>query len=123
MNLNIKKNIIFSNYYKKMNIFSFILIIFSIFFLIFKGLNLGVDFKGGTLIEIRSENPNLNITEIRKALLKMELGDVTVKNFGKDGDFLVKIEKTETNNPDFIKSINDKLSSNLGEKINFRRVL
>ena len=77
-------------------------------------MNLGVDFKGGTLIEIRTENVEINISEIRKSLLKMELGDVTVKKFGKKNDYLVKIEKTDTKDANFIKSIKDQLSSDLG---------
>ena len=71
---------------------SLILIILSILVLLFNGLNLGVDFKGGTLIEIRTDNVNVNIGEIRQSLLKMKLGDVTVKKFGKENDYLVKIE-------------------------------
>ena len=59
MIFNISKNIKFSLFYKKLNILSLILIALSISFLLFKGLNLGVDFKGGTLIEIRTENPNI----------------------------------------------------------------
>ena len=74
-----------------MNILSFILICLSILVLLIKGLNFGVDFKGGTLIEIRTENAKIDISEIRQSLLKMELGDVTVKKFGKKNDYLVKI--------------------------------
>ena len=122
MIFNISKDIKFSNYYKKLNIVSSILIVLSIFILLIKGLNLGVDFKGGTLIEVRTENSEINIAEIRHSLLKMELGDVNVKKFGKKNDYLVKIEITNTNNPDFIKSISDKMSSDLGSSINFRRV-
>jgi len=122
MIFNISKNIKFSLFYKKLNVLSLILISLSISFLLFKGLNLGVDFKGGTLIEIRTENPNINIAEIRQSFLKMNLGDVTVKKFGQKNDYLVKIETKETGNKNFIKSINDKLSSDLGSKINFRRV-
>ena len=118
----IPKDIKFSNFYKKMNILSIILIIFSLLMLSIKGLNFGVDFKGGTLIEIRSENPNIDITNIRQSLIKMNLGDVNVKKFGKEKDYLVKIEASKTNDPSFIKSINDKLSSDLGTTINFRRV-
>ena len=105
-----------------MNIFSSILIFLSILVLLFKGLNLGVDFKGGTLIEVRTENSKSDIAEIRQSLLSMNLGDVTVKKFGKEQDYLVKIEMTKTNDIDFIQSINDQLSSDLGSVVNFRRV-
>jgi len=118
----IPKDIKFSNLYKKMNIFSSILIFLSILVLLFKGLNLGVDFKGGTLIEIRTENSKSDIAEIRQSLLRMNLGDVTVKKFGNEQDYLVKIEMTKTNDTNFIKSINDQLSSDLGSTVNFRRV-
>ena len=116
------KDIKFSYFYKKLNIFSLVFIILSIVILIFKGLNLGVDFKGGTLIELRTENQIVNIGEIRQSLLKMKIGDVNVKKFGKENDFLLKIEMTEKNNENFIESINDKLSSDLGAEVNFRRV-
>ena len=122
MILKIPNNIKFSNYYKKLNIFSLIIISFSILVLIFKGLNLGVDFKGGTLIELRTESSSINIAEIRQSFLRMNLGDVTVKKFGKENDYLVKIEMTKSNDENFIKSINDKLSKDLGKEVNFRRV-
>ena len=118
----ISKDIKFSNFYKKMNIFSFILIFLSILVLLIKGLNLGVDFKGGTLIEVRTENSITTIAEIRESFLKMNLGDVTVKKFGKENDYLVKIEITKSDDENFIKSINDKLSADLGSAVNFRRV-
>ena len=118
----INRDIKFSKFYKKMNIISFILILLSITVLIIKGLNLGVDFKGGTLIEIRSENKEIHISEIRQSLLKMNLGDVTVKNFGKENDYLVKIEVNKSNDPSFIESIKNKLTSDLGSVVNFRRV-
>ena len=104
------KDIKFSYFYRKLNILSSIFIILSIIILIFKGLNLGVDFKGGTLIELRTENSNINISEIRQSFLKMNLGDITVKKFGKENDYLVKIEITKTDDENFIKSINDKIS-------------
>ena len=118
----ISRDIKFSNYYKKMNIISSILICLSVLILLIKGLNLGVDFKGGTLIEVRTENIKTNISEIRQSLLKMNLGDVNVKKFGVENDYLIKIEMTDTNDSNFIKSINEQLSSDLGSTINFRRV-
>ncbi len=118
----INRDIKFSKFYKKMNIISFILIFLSIAVLIIKGLNLGVDFKGGTLIEVRTENKEIHISEIRQSLLKMNLGDVTVKNFGKANDYLVKIEINKSNDPSFIESIKNRLTSDLGSVVNFRRV-
>ena len=118
----LSKDIKFSYFYKKMNIFSSILIFLSILVLLIKGLNLGVDFKGGTLIEVRTENSITTIAEIRESFLKMNLGDVTVKKFGKENDYLVKIEITKSDDENFIKSINDKLSADLGSAVNFRRV-
>jgi len=122
MIFNINKDIEFSNIFKKMNIISFVLIFLSILILIFKGLNLGVDFKGGTLIELRFESKVSDIADIRQSLLKMNLGDVNVKKFGKENDYLIKVELTETSNPDFIKSIHKRLSSDLASTVNFRRV-
>jgi preprotein translocase subunit SecF len=116
------KNLNFSKYYKKFNSLSLLFIIISIFFILVKGLNFGVDFKGGTLIEIRVEDKKVQISDIRKSLLKMDLGDVTVKKFGNEKDYLVKIEKRKTTNEDFIKSINNKLNIDLNSDISFRRV-
>ena len=79
----VHNDIKFSHFYRKLNILSLIFIIFSILVLLFKGLNLGVDFKGGTLIELRTENSMTNIAEIRQSFLKMNLGDVTVKRLVK----------------------------------------
>ena len=117
-----KKIFNFTKYYKKFNVASLILIFLSLLLLMFKGLNFGVDFKGGTLIEIRSENNTVNITQIRQSFNKMKLGEVNVKKFGKENDYLVKIQLRESNNPNFISEINQKLSADLGSAINFRRV-
>ena len=118
----ISSDIKFSYFYRRLNILSLIFITFSIFILLLKGLNLGVDFKGGTLIELRTGNSIINIGEIRQSFLKMNLGDVTVKKFGKKNDYLVKIELAKSEDENFIKSINDKLSADLGSSVNFRRV-
>ena len=115
------KNISFNKFYKKFNILSSILIICSLFLLIFKGLNYGVDFKGGTLIEIRTNTNSNNITLIRDSLNQMNLGDISVKKFGSDKDFVVKIEKQNIDDPKFIDNIKEKLSSSIG-KVDFRRV-
>ena len=88
-----KPNIPFNKFYKRFNILSLSLIVISLILLIFKGLNYGVDFKGGTLIELRSLDKALNIADLRKSFNNLNLGDVTVKKFGKDNDYVVKFEK------------------------------
>ena len=114
-------NISFNKFYKKFNILSLILIVISLIFLLFKGLNYGVDFKGGTLIEIRTEQNINNITAIRDSFNQMNLGDVSVKKFGNETDFIVKFEKQNSNDPKFIENIKTKLSSSIGN-VDFRRV-
>tara|TARA_B100001175_G_scaffold314739_1_gene324694 strand:+ start:469 stop:1362 length:894 start_codon:yes stop_codon:yes gene_type:complete len=115
------KTIQFNKLYKQFNITSIILIIVSLFLLIFKGLNYGVDFKGGTLIEIRTDQGSSKISLIRDSFNQMNLGDVSVKNFGNKTDYIVKFEKQNSDNPEFIKNIKKKLSSSIG-KVDFRRV-
>ena len=97
-----KTNINFNKYFKTFNIFSIILIIVSVILLITKGLNLGVDFKGGTLIELRATDKQITITQLRQSFLNMDLGDISVKEFGKKSDFLIKFEKKQTGNNNLI---------------------
>ena len=122
MILKISKDIIFSKFYKKLNLISLIFVILSLSFIFFKGLNFGVDFKGGTLIEIRTENKESNISDIRRSLIRMNLQDITVKRFGTQGDFLIKIKSNQSSNENFIQSINETLIKDLGYDVNFRRV-
>ena len=114
-------NISFNKFYKKFNILSLILIVISLIFLLFKGLNYGVDFKGGTLIEIRTEQNINNIRAIRDSFNQMNLGDVSVKNFGNKTDYIIKFEKQSSNDSKFIDNIKTKLSSSIGN-VDFRRV-
>ena len=109
----------FSSKFKHANIFSVILFLISIILIAFKGLNYGIDFKGGTLIELRSNNTEAS--SIRDVLKNMDLGDVNVKKFGKEGDFLIKVEQQGNNNK-LIPKIKQKLSDTLNAEINFRRV-
>ena len=113
------KNINFSSKFKFANIFSLALFTLSIIFIIFKGLNYGIDFKGGTLIELRSNN--IEASSIRDVLKNMNLGDINVKKFGQEGDYLIKIEQMGDNNK-LIPEVKKNLSDSLNSEINFRRV-
>ena len=115
------KNINFVSKFYKANIFSIIIFITSVFFIIFKGLNYGIDFKGGTLIELRTDK-SVNASMIRDTLKVMKLGDINVKKFGKEGDYLIKIEQKKTNDRKLIIKVKNKLSNNLNAEIDFRRV-
>jgi len=112
----------FSKFFKAANIFSLLAVIISVLFLFFKGLNYGVDFKGGTLLEIRIENKNIQIQEIRSSLNIAELGDVNVKEFGIKGDFLIKFEKNANENKKFITDLKNTISKKINSTVNFRRV-
>jgi len=112
-------NINFSAKFKYANILSVVLFSLSIVFIIFKGLNYGIDFKGGTLIELRSNN--VEASSIRDVLKNMNLGDINVKKFGQEGDYLIKVEQIGDNNK-LIPEIKKNLSDNLTSEVNFRRV-
>ena len=112
---------LFNKYYNLSNIISLILFIMSIFFLTFKGLNYGVDFKGGTLIELRSDNTNYKTEDIRGAFNKLNLDDLSIKKFGAEGDYVIKFKRSDLNEPDFIKNLKNDLDNYL-EDYSFRRV-
>ncbi|MDA7594424.1 protein translocase subunit SecF [Candidatus Pelagibacter sp.] len=111
----------FNKFYKVFNLISLSLVVASVLLLFFKGLNFGVDFKGGTLIELRSNDKNINVTSLRQSFNKMNLGDFNVKKFGNENDFLIKIEKKDTS-ANAIEVIKKDLTSSLGGSFNFRRV-
>jgi len=117
-----KRNIPFNKFYKRFNLMSLFLILFSLILLIFKGLNYGVDFKGGTLIELRTLDNSLNISDLRKSFNKLNLGDVTVKEFGKENDYVIKFEKKQSIEENFIENIKVELSNDIGNIFEFRRV-
>ena len=115
------KNINFVSKFRRANLASVVIFILSIFFISFKGLNYGIDFKGGTLIELRVEN-NIDASSIRESLNSMDLGDINVKKFGKEGDYLIKVEQKEKNNSNLIPEIKSKLTDYLNTDVDFRRV-
>jgi len=115
------KNINFVSMFRKANIISIAVFIISIIFISFKGLNYGIDFKGGTLIELRTDI-SIQASSIRSSLNTMNLGDINVKKFGKDGDYLIKVEQKKSNNNDLIPEIKKALTDNLNAEVDFRRV-
>lgn len=115
-----KNKIPFIQNYKKFLVLSIILVSISLIAFFTKGLNLGIDFKGGTVIEMQF-NKDFSADKIRSVLLDSDLGDVKVKEFGDSATFLAILEK-KSGKAEFIPNIKDNLEDKLNEKINFRRV-
>ncbi len=111
----------FNRFYTKFNFISLILVIVSLLFLIFKGLNFGIDFKGGMLIELRSSDKKINVSSLRDNLSQMDLGDVSVKKFGNDLDYLIKFEN-KNDKKNIIEEIKSNLDKSFGNNFDFRRV-
>ena len=112
--------IAFNKYYNSFNILSIFLVVVSLLLLSLKGLNFGIDFKGGTLIELRSTDSKINISSLRDNLNQLDLGDVSVKNFGNEKDFLIKFENNSDKN--IIEKIKVNLEKSFANNFDFRRV-
>ena len=112
----------FESKYKSANLVSIILVIGSLFLIFFKGLNFGIDFKGGTLIELRVNSNNIGISDIRSSFSNMNLGDINVKEFGKKGDYLIKFEKKTFDDVNNIKTVKTNVTNKLQTEVNFRRI-
>lgn len=103
--------------YKKFFILVSASLVFFSFILIFsKGLNLGVDFKGGTTIEIRLEK-KMDIEKIRNSLSKSKINNFSVKEFGTANDLLIYTDNSIS--PSDIKNF---LEKDLKEKITIRKI-
>ena len=111
----------FNKFYKLFNIVSILFILASLLLLIFKGLNYGIDFKGGTLIELRINNKNVKISDIRASINKLKLGDVSVKQFGNTTDYLIKFEKKiDKSYP--LETIKKDIKKVIVDELDFRRI-
>ena len=115
-----KKRINFLKFHKAFLFCSLFIFLGSLLIFFLKGLNLGIDFRGGTIIEMKVETPVKSET-IRQELLNLNLGDVKVKEFGKTTQFLAIFEKKGSSN-DFINNIKLNLTKKLNQNIDFQRV-
>ncbi len=112
----------FVEYFKISNLSSLFLVLVSLILIFFKGLNFGIDFKGGTLIELRVDSKIIGIADIRSSFSNINLGDLNVKQFGKEGDYLIKFEKKNFDDKNNIKTIKENVKNKLQTDVNFRRV-
>ena len=106
----------------KMNIassFSIMLVIGSIGLFFIQGLNLGIDFRGGILIEAQSSQ-TVDLAKVRSSLGRLGLGDMSIQSFGTDRDILVRVQRQEGDEKAQIVAINA-ITSDLGSDFEIRR--
>ena len=101
-------------------IISILAIISSLFFLVYKNLNFGIDFKGGTLIEIKKDE-NLSIAEIRNQLSELNIGDIQIQTFGSDDIILIRIENSTNLDANADMSSIELIRSSLGNDVIIQR--
>ena len=99
-------NIDFLKYKKFAFLFSLLILLGTVFSLLFNSLNYGIDFKGGILLELRSKNVNSpDINDLRNRISSLDVGEISIQKFGKETDILVRIQKQEGDEKNQIKVI------------------
>ena len=89
-------NIDFLSIKKFAFLFSILVISVTFLSLFLNNLNYGIDFKGGILLEVRAKNyEKSNINELRNKVLTLKAGEISIQKFGKEGDYLIRIQKQE----------------------------
>ncbi|MCW9034057.1 MAG: protein translocase subunit SecF [Rhodospirillales bacterium] len=100
-------------------IFSVFLIVASATLFGSKGLNYGIDFKGGILIEVKTPEP-ANIGEMRANLSGLGVGEIALQEFGSPNEVLIRIQKQEGDEKAQQAAI-DKVKQKLGDSVEYRR--
>ena len=100
-------------------VFSAMLVLVSIGLFFGKGLNLGIDFRGGILIEAQSQNA-VDVAKIRSDLSRLSLGDISIQSFGSKRDILIRVQRQEGDETAQIAAI-QRITETLGENFDIRR--
>ena len=90
----IKKDIPFMRHAVLLNVISFTLFVLAVFFLVTRGLNLSVEFTGGTVIEVSYEQA-ADLPAIREVISDLGYADVPIQNFGTSFDVLMRLPLVE----------------------------
>ena len=99
---------------------SFFLIIGSIALFLVQGLNLGIDFKGGILLEVRTSQDQADISGLRSDLGGLGLGEISIQSFGSEKDVLIRVQRQEGDEAAQLAAL-DKVTSALGDLYEVRR--
>ena len=100
--------------------FSGLLVAASIAMFAVIGLNLGIDFRGGILIEARNSQGPADIAGVRSDLGKLGLGDISLQGFGSETDVLVRVQRQDGDEAAQIAAI-ERITSTLGANYEIRR--
>lgn len=100
--------------------FSFLALLLSIFFFFYQGMNYGVDFQGGLVMEVRTEK-TADLSGMRSSLDSLKIGEVALQEFGSDRDVLIRIPNSTDNNID-ADTIVEKVKVALGDNVEYRKV-
>ena len=98
---------------------SVLLVLASIGLFFVNGLNLGIDFRGGILLEARSDAP-VDIADVRADLSRLALGDISIQSFGSERDVLIRVQRQEGNEKAQIAAI-QRITEALGDAFDIRR--
>ena len=112
----VEPNVNFLGLRRNFLIFSVTAVVISISLLLFKGLNLGIDFKGGTLIEISTKNTSIG--ELR-GILTTNYNDVSLQEFGNENTILIRLQNK--NNQESIETVNSVKNLIQDKVVEFRR--
>ena len=94
--------------------FSLSLIVLSILVLFSKGMNYGIDFTGGTLVQVQF-NKKINISKLRTSLKPLPLGDTVIQNFGSEREFLIRVQKSSRSTKGLENNIKIAIENNFGK--------
>lgn len=86
----------------------------SLLLLLTKGINYGIDFTGGTLVQAQFQTAR-PIGEIRSAVAALSLGDTVIQNFGSDREFLIRVERSSGDIKGVESVVKDALLKRFGE--------
>lgn len=104
--------------------FSGILSVLAILSVLFVGLNFGIDFKGGILLEVRAGN-NIAISDIRSKISDLNIGEVSIQEFGVKSDYLIRVERqkgADNAQQVAVEILKDALNKAFGKDIDYRRL-